>query len=61
MNTVLELTNDQCKELERRANSKLQDMFAEQSDSGISLELCKAVVPAIICTLREYVRMSEEK
>lgn len=58
---MAELTNDQCKELERRSIVKLQEMFAGNDDLAMSLELCKTVVPAIICTLNEYVRMTEEK
>lgn len=58
---MLELTNEQCKELEHRTIVKLREMFSAQAGPDVSLALCEAVVPAVICTLREYVRMSEEK
>ena len=52
------LTNEQCHELENRVAAKLESMFAEKG-ADINLELCKAVIPAIICTLNEYAQMQE--
>lgn len=57
---MVQLTNEQCHDLEKRVTAKLQDMFAGK-DADVNLELCKAVIPAIICTLNEYVRMQESK
>lgn len=56
---MIELTNDQCKELERRTEAKLQEMLGG-TDAELKLSLCKMVIPAIICTLREYDRMKED-
>ncbi len=57
---MIQLTNEQCHELENRVAAKLQDMFAGK-DADANLELCKAVIPAIICTLNEYAQMQEQK
>lgn len=56
---MLELTNEQCFELQRRTEAKLQEMFAEQDGKEIQLAACKMVIPAIICTLREYDRIKQ--
>lgn len=56
---MLELTSEQCSELQRRTEAKLQEMFAEQDGNEIQLAACKMVIPAIICTLREYERMQQ--
>lgn len=58
---MLELTSEQCKELEQRTIKKLREMFSVQSGSDVSLALCETVVPAVICTLQEYAQMSKEK
>ena len=55
---MLELTSEQCKELERRVLEKLKEMYPEDN---LASTLRKVMVPAIICTLQEYSRMSEEK
>lgn len=60
MKIVIQLTNDQCHDLENRVVAKLQDMFAGKG-ADVNLELCKAVIPAIICTLNEYAQMQEQK
>lgn len=52
------LTNEQCHELENRVAAKLESMFAEKG-ADINLELCKAVIPAIICTLNEYAEYTQ--
>lgn len=57
---MIQLTNEQCHELENRVAAKLQDMFTGK-DADANLELCKAVIPAIICTLNEYAQMQEQK
>lgn len=57
---MIQLTNEQCHELENRVAEKLQDMFAGK-DADVNLELCKAVIPAIICTLNEYAQMQDQK
>ena len=57
---MIQRTNEQCHDLEGRVVAKLQDMFAGKG-LDTRLELCKAVVPAIICTLNEYARMQESK
>ena len=54
------MSNEQCKELERRVERKLEEMFSGADEQGIRLELCKAVIPTVICTLQEYFRMTEE-
>ena len=55
------MSNEQCKELERRVKRKLEEMFSGADDQGMRLELCKAVIPAVFCTLQEYSRMTEGK
>lgn len=57
---MAELTNEQCRELERRVNSSLQDIFGS-ADSELRLSLCKMVVPAVICTLQEYEKMKAQR
>ena len=54
------LTNEQCKELERRTTERLQKMFAEQDGKEIQLAVCKMVVPAVICTLMEYEQLDQK-
>lgn len=56
---MLELTNEQCFELQHRTEAKLLEMFAAQDGKEIQLAACKMVIPAIICTLREYERMKQ--
>jgi len=57
---MLELTNEQCHDLENRVVEQLQAMFAGK-DADTNLALCKAVIPAVICTLNEYARMQGQK
>lgn len=57
---MLELTNEQCHDLENRVVTQLQAMFAGK-DADANLALCKAVIPAVICTLNKYVRIQGQK
>lgn len=56
---MLELTAEQCKELEQRVLVKLGKVYPEET-AGLANAACKIVVPAIICTLREYEQMKQQ-
>ena len=55
---MLELTTDQCLELERRVREKLSGSF-DGPNPEIQEAIAKAAVPAVIATMREYERMKQ--
>lgn len=57
---MLELTTEQCKELEARVTAKLEKMYPEDT-AGLVQTICKIAIPVAICTIREYEQMKEEK
>ncbi|MBD5151290.1 MAG: hypothetical protein HDT16_02070 [Oscillibacter sp.] len=57
---MLELTVEQCKELEDRVLKKLAERYPPET-AGLAAAVCNIAVPAVICTIREYERMTQEK
>lgn len=55
---MLELTEAQCAELERRVNERLTDAFGG-SYPEIQEAITKTAVIAVIATMREYDRMKQ--
>lgn len=55
---MLELTEAQCAELERRVNEKLTGAFSGPSPE-IQEAITKMAVTAVIVTMREYDRMKQ--
>lgn len=57
---MLELTQEQIQELQKRVEDKLTGAF-EGGHSGIQETISKMVVPAVILTIREYEKMTQQK
>lgn len=57
---MLELTQEQIQELQKRVEDKLTGAF-EGDHPGIRETISKMVVPAVILTIREYEKMTQQK
>lgn len=54
---MLELTNEQCNELNQRVVKKLSEMFRDD-DTHVQEAIARMAVPAVILTIREYEAMT---
>ena len=57
---MLELTQEQIQELQKRVEDKLTGAF-EGNQTAIQEIIAKMVVPAVILTIREYEKMTQQK
>lgn len=56
---MLELTSEQCKELESRIMAQLEKIYPEDT-AGLVQTICKITVSVTIRTIREYERMMQQ-
>lgn len=57
---MLELTNEQCKELERRVMTALQDKLSQTPHQELDLAISQIAITATITTIREYEKMKAD-
>ena len=57
---MLELTQEQIQELQKRVENKLTGAF-EGNQTAIQEIIAKMVVPAVILTIREYEKMTQQQ
>lgn len=57
---MLELTHDQCKELQKRTEEKIREMFSDNPKTELARVIAELAVISTICTIREYERMQQQ-
>lgn len=57
---MLELTIEQCQELERRAKEKAAQAFGKNNPPELTEIIAQIAVTSVIITIREYERMKQQ-